>query len=892
MNTKLAEHKIDKLQYSDYIQNGGTAIMSGTQYFDQFILQGGATLFVTPYDGSAGSGELHIYANSITIDSGSGIDGVARGFRGSEGPGRGTDGTGSNSPGGAGYGGTGGASGKAGGTCWECIGATYGTANGTDIDKGSGGGRSFYTESYGGKGGALIRLEAPNITIQGYVNVNGGKGDAGTGGGGGGSGGGILLNGNNLNLTSSSITARGGDGGDKSGGGDFVAAGAGGGGGRIKIFGTTQIKIADAAISAPGGAVGSGFFNSGPQPGQAGTIYYAVNPVIFNTNPQGARIFLDGNDTGQTTPITMQLQVGTYNYLLRLACYEDITGQFTVTDPSITTIDKIFLINTGNISISSTPSANLYLNAISKGMTPYSTTCQPEGIYQYVLILTNYQSYRGSLIVTRGQTASASATLQPLGPTGTGSLHISATPDAYVYLDGILQGLSPITITNIPIGSHRITLRLDGYYTLDILNVIVEENVTKDIPYTLTSSTQTPTVGEGCISFGGTPQGAHIIIDGTDMGQVTPAIICGLSLGSHTYELSLEGYQSITGSTILGTGVGNNISADLVQNGSVTFKTIPSGAEIWLAPTGQTLIDQGVTTSPTGTTVTDLIPGTYEYKLTLTGYQDTTGGFTVISGQNTVLPPMTMSLLPGGVTVTSAPSGASIYIDDISWGTTPNTIMGYYPGTHNYRLTLEAYIDAIGTFEIISDQIVSLDITLELVTGGADFISTPPGAEIWIDDEDTGYTTPSTIANIVPGSYTYKLTLDGYNDKTGSFDIIDGNITNITESLIPLVTIDSIPTGASVYIDDNPTPIGTTPITISNLAEGHHTYILTLSGYNDVTGSFDIVAGQSISPISETLIQIPVQAGFGGAGMILIAGLAIGAIYARSRKPKTETKVK
>lgn len=220
-----------------------------------------------------------------------------------------------------------------------------------------------------------------------------------------------------------------------------------------------------------------------------------------------------------------------------------------------------------------------------------------------------------------------------------------------MYLDGILQGLSPITITSIPIGPHRIILKLDGYYTLDISNMIVEENVTKDIPYTLTPSTQTPTVGKGCISFGGTPQGAHI--DGTDTGQVTPAIICGLSLGSHTYELSLEGYQSITGSTTLGTGVGNNITAGLVQYGSVTFVTIPSGAEIWLAPTGQALVDQRVTASPTGTTVTDLLPGSYEYKLALAGYQDTTGGFTVISGQNTVLPQMTMALLPGGVRVTS-----------------------------------------------------------------------------------------------------------------------------------------------------------------------------------------------------------------------------------------------
>jgi len=41
-----------------------------------------------------------------------------------------------------------------------------------------------------------------------------------------------------------------------------------------------------------------------------------------------------------------------------------------------------------------------------------------------------------------------------------------------------------------------------------------------------------------------------------DTGKVTPALICGLSLGSHTYRLVLSGYVDATGSVDLGAGQG------------------------------------------------------------------------------------------------------------------------------------------------------------------------------------------------------------------------------------------------------------------------------------------------------------------------------------------------
>lgn len=553
--------------------------------------------------------------------------------------------------------------------------------------------------------------------------------------------------------------------------------------------------------------------------------------TMFNTSPQGAHIIINGADTGLLTPNSLYLNPGIYDYVLSLSCYENITGQFTITLGSIEIIDKVFATNTGDVLISSNPTgATVFINSIMQpGATPLNYTCIAEGTYSYTIYLAGYQSYIGSYTVVRNTITDINPTLLPLGAPETGSLYISSIPSgASIYVDGILQLdingqpiITPATITGLTIGPHMVTLKYDGYYTLQF-PVVIEENVTIDIHQILTLSTEIPVVAEGCVSFGGTPQGAHIIIDGIDTGLIIPAIICGLSLGSHTYQLSLEGYQSITGTTTLGTGQGNNISTDLVQYGNVTFTTIPPGAEIWLAPTGQSLIDQQTTTSPTGTTITNLFPGIYDYKLTLAEYQDSTGEFTVISGQTTILPPITLSPIQGGVTITSTPSGASIYIDDIPQGTTPNTIMGYNPGIHIYRLTYPEYIDATGTFEIISDQTISLDVVLTLATGSLDISSTPPGASIYIDDIlQSEVVTPTILTGILPGTHTYKLTLTGYQDKIGNFDVTDSLTTTISETLEPMV----------------------------------------------------------------------VQAGMGGAGMFLIAGLVLGAIYVATKEKKEEVKI-
>lgn len=147
--------------------------------------------------------------------------------------------------------------------------------------------------------------------------------------------------------------------------------------------------------------------------------------------------------------------------------------------------------------------------------------------------------------------------------------------------------------------------------------------------------------------------------------------------------------------------------------GNVNITSTPSGARVWLAPSGQTPVDQGVNTPAN---LTPLGFGNYDIRLVLSGYQDWTGTISVSSDTTTLSATLTPST--GNLNITSTPSGARIYIDDIDRGVvTPNTITALSSGTHNLRLTLTNYNDWIGTINIISGQTVTTTPTLTLLPG-------------------------------------------------------------------------------------------------------------------------------------------------------------------------------
>lgn len=323
--------------------------------------------------------------------------------------------------------------------------------------------------------------------------------------------------------------------------------------------------------------------------------------------------------------------------------------------------------------------------------------------------------------------------------------------------------------------------------------------------------------------------------------------------------------------------------------GSVQFVSVPSAASIYLDGT-----DTG---EKTPKTISGISSGYHTFTFKLSGYNDSSGEVTVLSG-STVQAYLSMTALTptvGALNITSHPvMDAEVFIDGIDQKVTSSgatIIHDIPPGSHMYALKLAGYEDSSGTFNISAGITTFIDaLMIPLVTiGTVEIKSTPAGAKVYIDDIDINKATPVSITQLDVGSHTYKLVLSGYLDGFGNFDVVSGEVTPVDVILTAIapttgiLSIISNPPNAKVFIDG--TDINkVTPATIKDLTPESHTYLLKLEGYKDFGGLVTITEGWT-KTVSAALERIagPAKEGV-GMGAVLLGVGALAAIALASRK--------
>lgn len=197
-----------------------------------------------------------------------------------------------------------------------------------------------------------------------------------------------------------------------------------------------------------------------------------------DSNPAGADIWLDERYYGTTPQIIGGLSAGSHALTMRKAGYYDylepfmiVAGQISTRSPTMTAYSQS--AGFGDLQIQSNPvGAAVYVNNNYKGTTFSSSalyvTQLPPGSYLVRVTLANYQSYSETVVVQAGKINEIYATLVPVmpGPTPNtnGQITVRSSPSgANIYLDNAYMGLTPLTLVNIPQGSHAIILKINGY---------------------------------------------------------------------------------------------------------------------------------------------------------------------------------------------------------------------------------------------------------------------------------------------------------------------------------------------------------------------------------------------------------------------------------------------
>lgn len=140
----------------------------------------------------------------------------------------------------------------------------------------------------------------------------------------------------------------------------------------------------------------------------------------------------------------------------------------------------------------------------------------------------------------------------------------------------------------------------------------------------------------------------------------------------------------------------------------------------------------------------------------------------------------------GGLTVTSSPAGAEIYLDDEDTQKTTNaTINGITAGDHTVRVELNKYhVPDDEYVKITKGTNKTVHFALQPITGSIEVTSDPAGAWVYLDggdydNENMSVQTPTTLNDLIIGDYTVELHLDGYDSVYKSVEVTEDETTSV-----------------------------------------------------------------------------------------------------------------
>ena len=207
---------------------------------------------------------------------------------------------------------------------------------------------------------------------------------------------------------------------------------------------------------------------------------------------------------------------------------------------------------------------------------------------------------------------------------------------------------------------------------------------------------------------------------------------------------------------------------------------------------------------------------------------------------------LAMTRLPGRVTFDISPAGAEVTIGGAAEpaGVAPfETLVAAGPATA--QVAHDRYQPASVSFDVAGmDRAQTVTATLAPNWADVTAPSRPAGAQILIDGEATGTTTPGPV-EVLAGERRIALRLDGYQTWTDILHIEAG-----TELLLPAVALEragallaiaSTPSGASITVDG--AYQGTTPLQV-DLAPGRHDVRVFKVGYGAQTRSVRSRSGE------------------------------------------------
>ena len=235
---------------------------------------------------------------------------------------------------------------------------------------------------------------------------------------------------------------------------------------------------------------------------------------VLGSSIEGAAIFVDNKSIGVAPIKEYKLSSGEHQIRIIKELYKPYSGTVTIRDNQTTNFTPSLNSDFANVNITAPNGAEIWINGVQKGSGRWSGKLS-SGVYLFEARKSNHKSSSMS------QTISASSTPQSYtldAPTPiTGSLVVSGTPVmADVAVDGNNVGRLPLSLDNLLIGNHNITVSKEGYAAY-YENVTIAEGKSSTITVALKKNITSPLKGVKPIEIDKTLSADALNKKGTDL---------------------------------------------------------------------------------------------------------------------------------------------------------------------------------------------------------------------------------------------------------------------------------------------------------------------------------------------------------------------------------------
>jgi hypothetical protein len=346
---------------------------------------------------------------------------------------------------------------------------------------------------------------------------------------------------------------------------------------------------------------------------------------------------------------------------------------------------------------------------------PVFTTGTP--YHSFSVEKSGYTPFTGDVSMPgEGQTRTYYATLNtiptptPVPPVGYGSIFVESSPSgAQIYFNGNYRGLAPLTINDVWPGSYTISAELNGYHPYSTTATVYQgrqSDVLCPLPRLDTS---------GALYILSAPSNADVTLDGVYKGR-TPLTLNNLAATTHILQLDHAGYYDWKSNVEVPAGGTRTISGTLnpipaSNTGWIYVSSSPGGAAV-------TLDGNSMGQTPySGSLKLDTVQtGDHTVALSLSGYQPFTTTTRVlantVSEVSAILQPGAPVSAHGGLSVSSVPAGANVFLDNNFIGISPLTLDDVSAGSHVVTFKLEGHTDYSSTTQVNAGAISTVSAAL------------------------------------------------------------------------------------------------------------------------------------------------------------------------------------